>query len=105
MGVESLCRRVGRPCASGSFRAQGSPEAFAELLRRHAAMVRANVHASPGPDTADADDAFQVVFLVLVRRASSIRQRETARSWLYAAVDARKALELRERPAKSANAW
>jgi DNA-directed RNA polymerase specialized sigma24 family protein len=84
------------------FVREAEAEAFAELQRRHGAMVRATCARRLG-DTADADDAFQVVFLVLVlvlvRRARSIRQRELLGPWLYAVAvrAARKAQALRQR--------
>jgi RNA polymerase sigma factor (sigma-70 family) len=71
--------------------------ALEALVRRHAPMVwgvcrRALAHH-------DAEDAFQVTFLVLVRKASSIRSRELLPNWLYrvACQTARKA---RQRTAK-----
>src|SRR5260370_573264 len=50
-------------------------------------------------DTAGADDTFQAVFLVLARRASSIRQRELLGPWLYAVAtrSARRERALRQR--------
>ena len=35
-------------------------------------------------NSADAHDAFQTTFLVLIRRAGSIRQRNSVQSWLFA---------------------
>ena len=56
--------------------------AFSALVERHGAMVlrvcRRILH-----DTNDAHDAFQATFLVLVRRASSIRDRQSLASWLH----------------------
>jgi RNA polymerase sigma factor (sigma-70 family) len=73
-------------------------EAFSELVRRHGTMVRATCtrHLGNAPDV---DDAFQAVFLVLVRRAGSIARRELLGPWLYtvAVRAARKALALRQR--------
>jgi RNA polymerase sigma factor (sigma-70 family) len=76
--------------------------AFAALVRRHGPMVlavcrRVLRHAQ------DAEDAFQATFLVLARKARSIRQRELVGNWLYgtayrAALEARAARRrLRER--------
>src|SRR5262249_52796270 len=56
--------------------------AFEMILRRHGGMVLGvcqrilrNAH--------DAEDCFQAVFLVLVRKAASIRQQELLGPWLY----------------------
>jgi RNA polymerase sigma factor (sigma-70 family) len=57
-------------------------QAFAELLRKHGPMVREVCRRLLGQD-ADADDAFQAVFLVLVRRGGTIRKRQALASWLY----------------------
>lgn len=70
---ESLLRR---------FTDQGDARAFEELVVRHGPMVLGvcrrmlrNSHA--------ADDAFQATFLVLVRKATSLRQPELLGNWLY----------------------
>jgi RNA polymerase sigma factor (sigma-70 family) len=56
--------------------------AFEELLGRHGPMVldvcRRVLH-----DPAAVDDAFQATFLVLVRKAASIRKTELLANWLY----------------------
>jgi RNA polymerase sigma factor (sigma-70 family) len=56
--------------------------AFAALIERHGSMVL-RVCREILKNPADAEDAFQAVFLVLVRRARSIRNRESVASWLY----------------------
>jgi RNA polymerase sigma factor (sigma-70 family) len=56
--------------------------AFVALVQRHGPMVL-NVCRKLVPNAADADDAFQATFLVLVRRAASIRQPQLLGNWLY----------------------
>ena len=56
--------------------------AFEALVRRHGPMVRA-VCRSQLADPADADDAFQATFLVLVRKAAAVRDRTALGGWLY----------------------
>ena len=56
--------------------------AFEVLVKRHGPMVR-RLCRSLLNDHHDADDAFQATFLVLARRAASIRDREAVASWLY----------------------
>lgn len=72
--------------------------AFAALVERHGPVVlglcRRMLH-----NAHDADDAFQATFLVLVRRAGSIRNRDSVGSWLYG-VAYRVALEARTRSAR-----
>jgi RNA polymerase sigma factor (sigma-70 family) len=65
-----------------AFVARRDGRALEVIVRRHALTVwgvcrrtLANHH--------DAEDAFQATFLVLVRRASSIRTRELLANWLY----------------------
>jgi RNA polymerase sigma factor (sigma-70 family) len=74
------------------FVASRDEAAFAALVRRHGPMVlgvcrRLLRHAQ------DAEDCFQATFLVLARKASSVR-REAVGSWLYA-VAYRTSLEAR----------
>ncbi len=64
------------------FTAQRDEAAFAELVVRHGPMVlsacwRVLRH------TQDAEDAFQAAFLVLARKAGSIRQHDSVGGWLY----------------------
>jgi RNA polymerase sigma factor (sigma-70 family) len=56
--------------------------AFEALLVRHAPAVRAACRGWLRSE-ADLDDAAQATFLVLVRRAASIRDRSALGSWLY----------------------
>lgn len=62
------------------FLARHDEAAFAELVRRHGPMVygvcRRTLAGSP-----DADDAFQATFLVLARKAGTVRG--NVGSWLY----------------------
>jgi RNA polymerase sigma factor (sigma-70 family) len=66
----------------GRFADHGDEPAFAELVRRHGPMALGVCRRLLGAE-ADAEDAFQAVFLVLVLRARSIRKRESVGSWLY----------------------
>jgi RNA polymerase sigma factor (sigma-70 family) len=56
--------------------------AFAALVERHGPVVY-RVCRRMLRDPNDAQDAFQAVFLVLIRRASAIRNRDAVGSWLY----------------------
>jgi RNA polymerase sigma factor (sigma-70 family) len=69
-------------------------EAFAELVRRHGAMVRA-VCCRVLPNPADADDVFQAAFLVLARKAAARGWRDSIANWLYT-VAYRLALRVRD---------
>ena len=73
-------------------------DAFAALVDRHGPMVL-KVCRRMLPTPADAEDAFQAVFLVLARKAGSLREAETLKSWLYG-VTVRTAQEARRRTAR-----
>jgi RNA polymerase sigma factor (sigma-70 family) len=64
------------------FRARGEEAAFTLLLQRHGPMVLGLCRRLLGQEQ-DAEDAFQATFLVLVRKAASIRARDSLASWLY----------------------
>jgi RNA polymerase sigma factor (sigma-70 family) len=55
--------------------------AFVALMRRHGPMVLGICQRVLG-DVHEAEDAFQATFLVLARKAGSIRRRDSAASWL-----------------------
>ena len=56
--------------------------AFEALLRRHGPMVL-GVCSRVLHEPSDAEDAFQATFLVLARKAASLRTRATVGNWLY----------------------
>jgi RNA polymerase sigma factor (sigma-70 family) len=65
----------------GRFGATRDEAAFAELVARHGPLVRGVCRRVLGPDAAD--DAFQATFLVLARKAGSIKRPAAVGSWLY----------------------
>ena len=58
--------------------------AFATIVERHGSLVVGVSRRMLG-DSADADDAFQAVFLALVRNARRIRKGDSLAAWLYGA--------------------
>ncbi len=94
-----------------SFLNRRDEAAFEALVRRHGPMVRGvcrrvlrNVH--------DADDAFQAVFLVLLRKAPALATREVVGDWLHGvayrtalkarAAEARRRVKERQTPRREA---
>jgi RNA polymerase sigma factor (sigma-70 family) len=64
------------------FVAQREEAIFEEIIQRHGTMVW-GVCRRVLRDHHDAEDAFQATFLVLARKAASVRPREKLGNWLY----------------------
>jgi RNA polymerase sigma factor (sigma-70 family) len=79
------------------FHGQGDQAAFHALLSRHGPMVLDVCRSVLGND-ADTEDAFQATFLVLARKAGSIRTTVSVGSWLHG-VARRTALKARSQSA------
>ncbi len=60
--------------------------AFTALVGRHGPMVLRVCYQVLG-DSHDAQDAFQATFLVLARKARSVRKYDSVASWLYGVAD------------------
>jgi RNA polymerase sigma factor (sigma-70 family) len=89
-GVLCYLRRRAAPGRPGGtdaellerFAARRDGAAFEALVRRHGPAVLA-VCRRILDNAADADDAFQATFLVLVRRPEAVGRHESVGSWLY----------------------
>jgi RNA polymerase sigma factor (sigma-70 family) len=64
------------------FAQRNDQDAFGLLVRRHGPMVRGVCRRSLRDD-ADVDDAFQVTFIILARKAHSLRHPERLAGWLH----------------------
>jgi RNA polymerase sigma factor (sigma-70 family) len=80
------------------FASRRDEEAFTALVERHGRMVL-RVCRQMLRNADDADDAFQAVWLVLVRRAGQIRRGELLSGWLYG-VALRVSAKVREQAAR-----
>jgi RNA polymerase sigma factor (sigma-70 family) len=65
------------------FVRERSDEAFRVLVERHSGMVHSACARGLGPRAALADDAAQAVFIVLARKARSIRNPGAVGGWLF----------------------
>lgn len=85
--VAAVCRELTadrRPDGEllAAFLADRSEAAFLELVRRHGPLVWGACRRLL-PDPADAEDAFQAAFLVLVRRAHRLKHNNAVGPWLH----------------------
>jgi RNA polymerase sigma factor (sigma-70 family) len=92
--IAVVYRQIGRLFGSGTvtglsegqlldrFVARRDDEAFRAIVARHGPMVL-SVCRSILRDPNDVDDAFQAVFLILVRRADSLCRRDLLGGWLH----------------------
>jgi RNA polymerase sigma factor (sigma-70 family) len=87
--MSCLSRLAGFPAADLSdaellerYRRGGEESAFALLVQRHGPAVLGVCRRALG-ESADADDAFQATFLILLSKADSVRPGSALSYWLY----------------------
>src|SRR5579862_5295138 len=83
--LRRITRRDGKPPSSDgevltSYAESRDELAFAEIVQRHGPLVWAICRG--GLSAADADDAFQATFLVLMKQAARIRKPNALAGWL-----------------------
>jgi RNA polymerase sigma factor (sigma-70 family) len=88
---------ISDPELLSQFLVTGSEEAFAEILRRYGAMVY-GICRRRLRNPADVDDAWQATFLLLARKARTIRKQSSLASWLHGA--ARRIVVVAQRQAR-----
>jgi DNA-directed RNA polymerase specialized sigma24 family protein len=66
----------------GTFIEDRSETAFTELMQRHGAMVFSVAYRLLSSVT-DAEDVYQVTFLLLARKAKSLQSTRSLAGWLY----------------------
>src|SRR5436190_24184400 len=69
-------------CLLDRFRTRGDEAAFEVLVWRHGAMVLATCRRVLG-DAHAAEDALQATFLILARKARSVRRGPALAGWLH----------------------
>src|SRR4051812_37559107 len=104
--LQHLQRLFGRGTVAGlteaqllrQYAARRDEVAFAAIVARHGPMVL-GVCRTLLADSHDAEDAFQATFLVLVKKAGSLGDRDVLGAWLYG-VARRVALKARSQAAR-----
>jgi RNA polymerase sigma-70 factor (ECF subfamily) len=90
------------PDALLAERAQdGDPDAFQELVRRHASLMRAYVFRIVG-SMSEADDVVQNAFLVAWRQLTTLRDPAAVKAWLMKIAGREAYAFVRQRPADAA---
>jgi RNA polymerase sigma factor (sigma-70 family) len=85
------------------FISEGDDRAFTALVDRHGPLVLRVCRRVLGAGE-DAEDAFQATFLVLARKAATLRHREALSAWLHG-VARRVALKARSARARQSHWW